>query len=136
MQPPKATTSPNVQYMNSATLPNLKLTKNFNCHIDDHRNFGCVDAFQSQEIANNILSKKVVGMKKTPMLISSNIEQQHFDLNNNLNPPVPSVIETLMPPTLYQKHFPVHPLSPLNINTQFHPPQYVNHLNWKHPQFQ
>lgn len=147
MQPPKATISPpNVQYTNNAALPNqLKLTTNFNFHIDDHGNLGRVDVskglcYQSQDIANNVLAKKLVVMKKAPMLMSPSLEQQqHFvDLNNNLNPPMPAVIESHMPPApIYpQKHFPPHPLSPLNINTQFHPPQFVNHLNWNHPQFQ
>lgn len=146
MHSPKATVSPpNVQYSNIAALPNqLKLTTNFNFHIDEQGQLGRVDVskalcYQSQEIANNLLTKKVVVMKN--VMTSPNIEQQqqHFvDCNNNLNPPIPSVIESHMPPPqMYpQKHFAAHPLSPLNINTQFHPPQFVNHLNWSHPQFQ
>lgn len=149
VQPPKATASPpNVQYTNNAALPNqLKLTTNFNFHIDDHGNLGRLDVskalcYQSQDSANNLLTKKVVVMKKAPLIMTSpNVEQppQHFvDCNNNLNPPIPPVIESHMPPPpiFAQKHFPPHPLSPLNINTQFHPPQFVNHLNWNHPQFQ
>lgn len=149
MHSPKATISPpNVQYSNNAALPNqLKLTTNFNFHIDDQGNLGRVDVskalcYQSQDIANNVLTKKLVVMKKTPILMTSpNIDQQqqHFvDCNNNFNPPINSVMETHMPPPpIYpQKHFPAHPLSPLNINTQFHPTQFVNHLNWSHPQFQ
>jgi hypothetical protein len=149
MQPPKATSEPpQVQYTNNAALPNqLKLTTNFNFHIDDQGHLGRVDVskalcYQSQEVANNVLTKKVLVMKKAPIMITSPTleQQQHYvDLNNNtMNPPIAPVIEQHMPPPhIYpQKHFAPHPLSPLNINTQFHPPQFVNHLNWNHPQYQ
>lgn len=144
MQQPTTAVSPpnnNVQFTNNAALPNqLKLTTNFNFHIDEQGHLGRVDVskalcYQSQELANQIFTKKLIVVKKSPML---NGEHHFVDCNNNMNPPIPSLMESHMPPTqIYpQKHFAAHPLSPLNINTQYHPPQFVNHLNWNHPQFQ
>lgn len=144
MQHPTTTVSPpnNVQYTNNAALPNqLKLTTNFNFHIDDQGHLGRVDVskalcYQTQEMTNQIFTKKLIVVKKSPML---NGDQHYVDCNNNnMNPPISSMMDTHMPPTqIYpQKHFAAHPLSPLNINTQYHPPQFVNHLNWNHPQFQ
>lgn len=138
---------PEVHYQNNnSALPNqLKLTTNFNFHIDEQGQLGRVDVskalcYQSQEINNNVLTKKVLVKMKTPIILSPNGEPaQHFvDCNNNINPPNSSILEPHLPaPQIYPpKHFAAHPMSPLNINTQFHPPQFVNHLNWTHPQFQ
>lgn len=145
MLSPKATGSPSdIQYQNNnAALPNQhKPTANFNFHIDEQRvDVNKALCFQSHEINNNGLTSNVLVMKKAPILMSpSNGEQAHHfvDCNNNLNPPIPAVIEPHLPPSqIYPpKHFTAHPLSPLNINTQFHPPQFINHLNWNQPQFQ
>lgn len=141
MQAPKSSASPpNVHYTNNAAIPNqLKLTTNFNFHIDDQGHLGRVDVskalcYQSQDLANNIHTKKLLMMKKPILMTSPNVEQHFVDCNNNLNPPIESHMAPLQ---IYpQKHFAPHPLSPLNVNTQFHPPQFVNHLNWNHHQFQ
>lgn len=142
--PTTASPPNNVQFTNNAALPNqLKLTTNFNFHIDDQGHLGRVDVskalcYQSQDLGNQIFTKKLIVLKKGPML---NGDQHFVDCNNNnMNPPMPSLMDTHthMPPTqIYpQKHFTAHPLSPLNINTQYHSPQFVNHLNWNHPRFQ
>lgn len=143
IQPSKATVSPsNVQYPNNPAIPNqLKLTTNFNFHIDDQGQFGGVDvskglSYQSHELTNNVLTKNVLLMKKGPInMTSSNVEQHFVDCNNNLNPPIPE--QHIAPPPIYQqKLLATHHLSPLNIKTQFHLPQFVNHINWNRPQFQ
>lgn len=139
-----------------APLPNqVKVTTNFNFQYDDNGNLGRVDVskalcYQSQEVANNVVTKKVVVMhqKKTPILISSPngeptqeqlspTQQQpppsHFyDCNNNLNPhaPLPTVIEA--------QPLPPQPIfAPKTVNGHFAiQPPFINHLNWNHPQFQ
>jgi hypothetical protein len=139
-------------------LPNqLKTTTNLNFQYDDNGNLGRVDVskalcFQSQEVANNVLTKKVLMMhqKKTPILISPpNIEhieqeqiqqqqqqqQQHYiDCNNNVSSPQMSCIEAQL------THLPPPPppaqiFAPKTINPQFIHPPFLNHLNWN-PQFQ
>lgn len=136
-----------------APLPNqVKVTTNFNFQYDDNGNLGRVDVskalcYQSQEVANNVVTKKVLVMhqKKTPILISSpNGEQSeqispppthYIDCNNNLNPqpinhPPPTVIEAqLQPQPIYAQ--------PKTVNGHFAiQPPFINHLNWNHPQFQ
>lgn len=127
----------------------VKLTTNFNFQYDDNGNLGRVDVskalcYQSQEVSNNVVTKKVLVMhqKKAPILIAGqNGEQQdspgappqHFvDLNNNLNslPQLPSnVVENAhLPP-------PQQIFTPKNLNPHFIHPPYVNHMNWN-PQFQ
>jgi hypothetical protein len=133
MQQPEAIGSPpNVQYTNNSALPNQQ-------KLDEQGHLARADvSCRPQEMAQDILPKKVLVIKKAPLMISPNLEQQHYvDCNNNMKPQMPSAIESHMPlPQIYPpKHFTAHPLSPLNINTQFHPPQFVNHLNWSHPQF-
>ena len=129
IQPSKAAISPsNVQqfnHPNNSDLTNqLKLTTNCNVHIDNQDQLGRVDVskalcYQSEDLSNNVLTRKIL----------LNVEQHFVDCNNNLNPPMP-------PPPVYPKILTAHTLSPLNINTQFHPPQFVSHLNWNNPQFQ
>lgn len=137
-----------------APLPNqVKVTTNFNFQYDGDGNLGRVDVskalcYQSQEVANNVLTKKVLVMhqKKAPILISSpNGEQlqeqlsstqptHYIDCNNNLNPqPIahapPTVIEQLPPQPIYAQ--------PKTVNGHFAiQPPFINHLNWNHPQFQ
>lgn len=126
----------NVNNTNSNAIPNhLKLTANFNFHVDEQGNIGRVDVskafcYQSPDMSTNVLTKNVVVMKKPPIMMTSspNGEPHFVDCNNNISGP--AMIETAHMPL--PKHFPpaAHPLSPLNIN--IHPPQFVNHLNWNH----
>lgn len=128
-------------------LPNqLKVTTNFNFQYDDNGNLGRVDVskalcYQSQEVANNVVTKKVVVMhqKKTPILLASpNVDQceteqqqqlqpHYVDCNNNnLSSPQMPCIDTTTPqsPQIY---------APKNINPQFIQPPFLNHhpnLNW------
>lgn len=139
-----------------APLPNqVKVTTNFNFQYDDNGNLGRVDVskalcYQSQEVANNVVTKKVLVMhqKKTPILITSpngeHPQEQlsptqpthYIDCNNNLNPqpiahapPQPTVIEQLPPQPIYAQ--------PKTVNGHFAiQPPFINHLNWNHPQFQ
>lgn len=129
----------NIINNNTNAIPNhLKLTANFNFHVDEQGNIGRVDVskafcYQTQDMSNNVLAKNVVVMKKPPIMMTSspNGETHFVDCNNNLNGP--TIIETGHMPHTQPKHFPppsTHPMSPLNIN--IHPPQFVNHLNWNH----
>lgn len=126
---------------NASAIPNhVKLTANFNFHVDEQGNIGRVDVskafcFQTQDMSNNVMAKNVVVMKKQPIMMTSspNGEAHFVDCNNNLSGP--TIIEAghmPPPPQIFsQKHYPpssTHPMSPLNIN--IHPPQFVNHLNW------
>lgn len=135
MQEPKTAVSPtNVQYTDSALPNQLKLTTNFNLHIDDQGQLGQINVrkamcYQSQDLANNVLTKKYLVMKKPIIVTSPNVDQHFVDCNNNLNPPIDPQMTPLQ--ICPQKHFMPHPLSPLNINTQFHPPQFVKHLNFQ-----
>lgn len=129
-----------VQYPNNAVAPNqLKLTTNFNFHIDDEGKLGRVDVrkalcYQSQDLTNNILTKKVLLMKKTPIVMSPpNIKQNFVDCNNNLNPPTTE--QQMPPPHIHPQKLLAHHLSPLNINTQFHTSQFAKQLNWNQSQF-
>lgn len=144
----KSTITNEIQYNNNNgtnAIPNhLKLTANFNFHVDEQGNIGRVDVskafYQNQE---QVIAKNVVVMKKTPIMMTSspNGEPHYVDCNNNLN--TPTIIEAghmtssqpPPPPIFSNKHFPppptpTHPMSPLNIS--IHPPQFVNHLNWNH----
>lgn len=148
--------SPDIQFNNnnnnissnsSAAVPNhLKLTANFNFHVDEQGNIGRLDVskafcFQTQDMPTNVMSKNIVVMKKPPIMMTAtpNGETHFVDCNNNLSGP--AMLETghmqhsqPPPPQIFsQKHFPPpspHPMSPLNIN--IHPPPFVNHLNWNH----
>lgn len=132
-------------------LPNqVKVTTNFNFQYDDNGNLGRVDVskalcYQSQEISNNVVTKKVLVMhqKKTPILLPgpNNIEQQeqttpqhYIDCNNNNMNPLPQLQSTVidaahLPPPSQQI------FTPKNMNPQFIQPPFINHLNWN-PQFQ
>lgn len=139
-----------------APLPNqVKVTTNFNFQYDDNGILGRVDVskalcYQSQEVANNVVTKKVLVMhqKKTPILIASPngeqpqeqlspTQQPHFiDCNNNLNP---QAINHAPPPTLIEtQQLPPQPIfAPKTVNGHFAiQPPFINHLNWTHPQFQ
>lgn len=130
-------------------LPNqVKMTTNLNFQYDDNGNLGRVDVskalcYQSQEISNNIVTKKVLVMhqKNTPILLTGpNIEQeqttpQHYiDCNNNNMNPLSqlqsTVIDTAHLPPSSQQIF-----TPKNMSPQFIQQPFINHLNWN-PQFQ
>ncbi|CAG9806124.1 unnamed protein product [Chironomus riparius] len=139
-----------VQQQQQQPLPNqVKVTTNFNFQYDDNGNLGRVDVskalcYQSQEISNNVVTKKVLVMhqKKAPILLTGpNIEQQeqttpqhYIDCNNNNMNPLPqlqsTVIDTAHLPPPSQQIF-----TPKNMNPQFIQPPFINHLNWN-PQFQ
>lgn len=125
-------------------LPNhVKVTTNFNFQYDDNGNLGRVDVskalcYQSQEVSNNVVTKKVLVMhqKKAPILITGpNVEQQeqqqHFtDCNNNHINPLPQIQSAVidsahLPP-------PQQIFTPKNLNPQFIHQPYVNHINWNH----
>lgn len=155
-QPSPIKTPPPASPSQVAPLPSqVKVTTNFNFQYDDNGNLGRVDVskalcYQSQEIANNVVTKKVLVMhQKKPILISSQNgdvppEQlsptqpppTHFiDCNNNLNPqPI-----THAPPTVIEAQLPPQPIyaQPKTVNGHFAiQPTFINHLNWNHPQFQ
>lgn len=142
-------------------LPNqVKVTTNFNFQYDDNGNLGRVDVskalcYQSQEIANNVLTKNVLVMhqKKAPILISSSPngeqspqyepshsppQQQHLqqvnfiDCNNNLNIPQPTPTTVIEAQQIPQPIF-----APKTVNGHFHHTIHQpTFINWSHPQFQ
>lgn len=147
--PMKSPPSSPAQQQQQQLPSQVKVTTNFNFQYDDNGNLGRVDVskalcYQSQEIANNVVTKKVLVMhqKKTPILIASqngeqspheshSPPQQHFiDCNNNINPTPSTVIEA--------QQLPQPIFAPKTVNGHFtiHQPPYINHLNWNHPQFQ
>ena len=134
-----------IPHQHQQSLPNqVKVTTNFNFQYDDNGNLGRVDVskalcYQSQEISNNVVTKKVLVMhqKKAPILLEQpeqTTPQQHYiDCNNNNMNPHPQLQSTVidaahLPPS--QQIF-----TPKNMNPQFIQPPFINHLNWN-PQFQ
>lgn len=126
----------------------IKVTTNLNFQYeinDNGQHLGRVDiskalCYQSQEVASNIVANKVliVHQKKSPILISSpNIEsdlQQHYiDCNNNLNPP--PIVDQTQQASMNNVNFTSSQqiIAPKNINAQFNPAPFLNHLNRNHP---
>lgn len=106
-------TSPHIEYPpNSA----LNVSPKINFHNDE------VFYYQSQDIAHNFLTEKVLLVKNG---YAPKQQQQHIvDLNNNQQ--ISSVIELSLPSPVHCQDRMLPPL----INPHFQSPQHVGQMNW------
>lgn len=115
-------TSPNLEY--TAALPNhINLSAKVNFSNEE------VFYYQSQDIAHNYITEKVLVMKNPPaqQLCGNVTKQQPQIVDCNNNQPISSYIELSLPsPALCQDRM----LQPL-VNPHFQYPQHVTHMNWK-----
>lgn len=114
-------TSPHLEYPpNSA----LNVSPKISFHNDE------VFYYQSQDIAHNYLTEKVLLVKNSPVApqlcgYAAKQQQQHIvDLNNNQQ--ISSVIELSLPSPVHCQDRMLPPL----INPHFQSPQHVGQMNW------
>lgn len=117
-------TSPNLEYTNATHgLPNhANISTKMNFHSEE------VFYYQSQDMAHNYITEKILVMKNPPsqqLCGYASKHQPHVDCNNN-QPMSPYIELSLPSPAICQDR-----MMPPLVNPHFQSPQHVTHMNWK-----